>query len=200
MPPQLTQDQKFHSKLYLPANVAAKSSPMHYPAKVQNKYIDEKRVVEEPKPNEPQMECINVGTQKTAEKMRKDEGTYNCHVSQMQYKIKIFSLTDLGLMATISAVLYANTEHANLKEQYPNWNDRCKQILKRWRSLCNEKKAPFLQKAKDNRSALRQRREQCKISQPSKVEKPENTDKGYVVKPKEAFSFNNFSEYNLIQF
>ncbi|XP_034478194.1 histone-lysine N-methyltransferase 2C [Drosophila innubila] len=172
--PQLTQDQKFHSKLYLPANanVTAKSSPIHYQAKVQNKYIDEKRVVEEPKPIEPQMEGINVGTQKTAEKMRKDE--------------------DLGLMATISAVLYANTEHANLKEQYPNWNDRCKQILKRWRSLCNEKKAPFLQKAKDNRSALRQRREQCKISQPVKVEKPENPDKGFVVKPKEVF-FGNFN-------
>lgn len=77
-------------------------------------------------------------------------------------------------MATISAVLYANTEHANLKELYPNWNDRCKQILKRWRSLCNEKKAPFLQKAKDNRSALRQRREQCKITQPPRTEKQED--------------------------
>ncbi|KAL7737445.1 hypothetical protein ACLKA6_007587 [Drosophila palustris] len=173
-PPQLTQDQKFHSKLYLPANITAKSSPMHYQAKVQNnKYIEEKRIVEEPKPNEPQMEGINVGTQKTAEKMRKDE--------------------DLGLMATISAVLYANTEHANLKEQYPNWNDRCKQILKRWRSLCNEKKAPFLQKAKDNRSALRQRREQCKVSQPVKAEKLENPDKGFVAKPKEAFSFGNYN-------
>lgn len=70
-------------------------------------------------------------------------------------------------MATISAVLYANTEHPNLKELFPNWNDRCKQILKRWRSLCNEKKAPFLQKAKDNRSALRQRREQNKIPTPA---------------------------------
>lgn len=89
------------------------------------------------------------------------------------YLLYLRLAVDLGLMATISAVLYANTEHASLKEMYPNWNDRCKQILKRWRSLCNEKKAPFLQKAKDNRSALRQRREQCKIIQPSKTEKQE---------------------------
>jgi len=79
LPPQLTQDQKFHSKLYLPANITAKSSPLHYQAKTQNKYIDEKRVVEEPKPTEPGMECNNVGTQKTAEKMRKDEGIHQCY-------------------------------------------------------------------------------------------------------------------------
>jgi len=63
-------------------------------------------------------------------------------------------------MATISAVLYANTTHPELKQNYPNWNDRCKQILKLWRSLSTEKKAPFLQSAKDNRSALRMRRAQ----------------------------------------
>uniref|UniRef100_A0A0A1WV58 Histone-lysine N-methyltransferase MLL3 n=1 Tax=Zeugodacus cucurbitae TaxID=28588 RepID=A0A0A1WV58_ZEUCU len=82
----------------------------------------------------------SAGTQKTAEKMRRDE--------------------DLGKTATISAVLYANTQHPELKQMYPNWNDRCKQILKRWRSLSNEKKAPFLQQAKDNRSAHRIRRSQ----------------------------------------
>lgn len=111
--------------------------------------------------------------------------------------------TDLGLMATISAVLYANTEHANLKELYPNWTDRCKQILKRWRSLCNEKKAPFLQKAKDNRSALRQRREQCKVSQPPKLEtKPDDgrSWKNPPCRPKEDQSnlFGNYSKSNNI--
>lgn len=99
-------------------------------------------------------------------------------------------------MATISAVLYANTEHASLKEEFPNWNDRCKQILKRWRSLCNEKKAPFLQKAKDNRSALRQRREQCKITQPSRTEKQEDNNiwKTNTCTPKDDQS-NMFTNY-----
>ncbi|XP_061398220.1 histone-lysine N-methyltransferase 2C [Musca vetustissima] len=89
---------------------------------------------------EPAKEAAVAGTQKTAEKMRKDE--------------------DLGEMATISAVLYANTQHPELKHLYPNWNERCKQILKKWRSLSTEMKAPFLQHAKDNRSVLRLRRTQ----------------------------------------
>lgn len=113
-----------------------------------------------------------------------------------KYKTTLL-LIDLGLMATISAVLYANTEHANLKESYPNWTDRCKQIIKRWRSLCNEKKAPFLQKAKDNRSALRQRREQCKVSQPPKLEKQDDGRawKNQPCKPKEDQS-NMFGNRN----
>ncbi|XP_017868663.1 PREDICTED: histone-lysine N-methyltransferase 2C [Drosophila arizonae] len=166
--PQLGHDQKFQNKM--PQNITNKPPQLQYQAKTQTITTQlplqtEKRV-EEVKPSEP-TECINVGTQKTAEKMRKDE--------------------DLGLMATISAVLYANTEHANLKESYPNWTDRCKQILKRWRSLCNEKKAPFLQKAKDNRSALRQRREQCKVTQPPKLEKQDDGRawKNQPCKPKE---------------
>lgn len=63
-------------------------------------------------------------------------------------------------MATISAVLYANTNHPELKVAYPNWSDRCKQILKKWRALQTEKKAPFLQQARDNRSALRMKKAQ----------------------------------------
>lgn len=66
----------------------------------------------------------------------------------------------LGEMATISAVLYANTNHPELKATYPNWSDRCKQILKKWRALQQEKKAPFLQQARDNRSALRMKKAQ----------------------------------------
>uniref|UniRef100_A0A1A9UJ12 Histone-lysine N-methyltransferase n=1 Tax=Glossina austeni TaxID=7395 RepID=A0A1A9UJ12_GLOAU len=97
-------------------------------------------------PEEPVKETVAAGTQKTAEKMRKDE--------------------DLGEMATISAVLYANTQHPELKHMYPNWNERCKQILKIWRSLSTEMKAPFLQHAKDNRSVLRLRRSQ---QEPEKV-------------------------------
>ncbi|XP_053962744.1 histone-lysine N-methyltransferase 2C [Anastrepha ludens] len=114
----------------------------------------------------------SAGTQKTAEKMRRDE--------------------DLGEMATISAVLYANTQHSELKQTYPNWNDRCKQILKRWRSLSNEKKAPFLQQAKDNRSALRMRRSQqdqeriCFNQKSLKEQEQERIWKQHQAKAKEA--------------
>ncbi|KAH8398593.1 hypothetical protein KR222_008590 [Zaprionus bogoriensis] len=181
VPSQLTQDQNLSSKLFLPANLLVKPQQMHYQIKSQNitphvPFQNDKRNVEELKTNEPSLECINVGTQKTAEKMRRDE--------------------DLGLMATISAVLYANTEHSNLKDLYPNWNDRCKQILKRWRSLCNEKKAPFLQKAKDNRSALRQRREQCKMTQPSKSEKQEDISiwNNHISREEQTNLFTNYSK------
>ncbi|XP_017125368.1 histone-lysine N-methyltransferase 2C [Drosophila elegans] len=183
VPNQLPPDQKFHNQLYLPGNIAVnpaqqihfRQQPDHLKAQNANKQNmqaimgqvvlqTEKRPDEEPKAVEPVAENLNAGTQKTAEKMRKDE--------------------DLGLMATISAVLYANTEHPNLKELFPNWNDRCKQILKRWRSLCNEKKAPFLQKAKDNRSALRQRREQNKIPMPPKPQKQEEMVRVWKQQPK----------------
>ncbi|KAH8272891.1 hypothetical protein KR018_008179 [Drosophila ironensis] len=170
----LPPEQKFHNQqLYLPGNMpvnppqqlhfhqqqdlnlnAQNANKQKMPGMMGQVVLQtEKRPDEEVNVAEPVTENLNAGTQKTAEKMRKDE--------------------DLGPMATISAVLYANTEHPNLKELFPNWNDRCKQILKRWRSLCNEKKAPFLQKAKDNRSALRQRREQNKIPMPPKPQKQE---------------------------
>lgn len=58
-------------------------------------------------------------------------------------------------LATISAVLYANTNHPELKVDFPNWNERCKQILKKWRALSTDKKAPFLQKARENRSCMK---------------------------------------------
>lgn len=65
------------------------------------------------------------------------------------------NVTVLDGAATISAVLYANTAHPELKIDYPNWEERVKQILKKWRALSNEKRAPFLQKARENRSCLR---------------------------------------------
>lgn len=74
-------------------------------------------------------------------------------------KILIFPLV-LGDGATISAVLYANKQHPEYKTQYLNWTDRCKQILKKWRSLSQDCKAPYLQQARDNRSALRMKKAQ----------------------------------------
>jgi hypothetical protein len=61
--------------------------------------------------------------------------------------------TELGEMSTISAVLYANQNHPELKIEYPHWPDRYKQIMKKWRALSAEKKQPYLQRARDNRSA-----------------------------------------------
>ncbi|XP_041970566.1 histone-lysine N-methyltransferase 2D-like isoform X2 [Aricia agestis] len=78
--------------------------------------------------------------QRSADKMRADES--------------------LGSAATISAVLYANTNHPEWKTEFPNWVDRCKQILKKWRALPSEQKAPYLQRARDNRSAMRMKRAQ----------------------------------------
>ncbi|XP_045521362.1 histone-lysine N-methyltransferase 2C-like isoform X11 [Pieris brassicae] len=78
--------------------------------------------------------------QRSADKMRADES--------------------LGSAATISAVLYANTNHPEWKSEFPNWVDRCKQILKKWRALPAEQKAPYLQRARDNRSAIRMKKAQ----------------------------------------
>lgn len=77
MSPQLGHDQKFQNKM--PQNITNKPPQLQYQAKTQTITTQlplqtEKRV-EEVKPSEP-TECINVGTQKTAEKMRKDEGKY----------------------------------------------------------------------------------------------------------------------------
>lgn len=80
------------------------------------------------------------------------------------FRISVVCAFDIGAvldeMATISAVLYANTNHPELKVELPNWSDRSKQILKKWRALPTEKKAPYLQKARDNRSALRMKKVQ----------------------------------------
>lgn len=78
--------------------------------------------------------------QKTSEKMKIDEA--------------------LGTGSTISMVLYANMNHPEWKTEYPQWQDRCKQILKKWRALTTEAKTPYLQKARDNRSALRMKKAQ----------------------------------------
>lgn len=59
----------------------------------------------------------------------------------------------LGKFASISAVLYVNINHPNLKIEFPIWSDRLKQIHKLWRQLSPEQRQPYLQAAKDNRSA-----------------------------------------------
>lgn len=85
------------------------------------------------------------------------DGTLN--VSKILIKYLPCSI-GLGSAATISAVLYANTNHPEWKTEFPNWVDRCKQILKKWRALPSDQKAPYLQRARDNRSAIRMKKAQ----------------------------------------
>ncbi|XP_075971400.1 uncharacterized protein LOC142973507 isoform X2 [Anticarsia gemmatalis] len=88
--------------------------------------------------------------QRSADKMRADES--------------------LGSAATISAVLYANTNHPEWKTEFPNWVDRCKQILKKWRALPSDQKAPYLQRARDNRTAIRMKKAQQSSSTTSEAD------------------------------
>ncbi|KAM8731510.1 histone-lysine N-methyltransferase 2C isoform 5-T5 [Acanthopagrus schlegelii] len=61
----------------------------------------------------------------------------------------------LGEMATVAPVLYCNTNFPQLREQYPDWSTRVKQIAKLWRKASSQDRAPFVQKARDNRAAQR---------------------------------------------
>ncbi|XP_075683472.1 histone-lysine N-methyltransferase 2C isoform X3 [Rhinoderma darwinii] len=61
----------------------------------------------------------------------------------------------LGEMATVAPVLYTNVNFPNLKEEFPDWSTRVKQIAKLWRKASSQERAPYVQKARDNRAALR---------------------------------------------
>ncbi|XP_069067217.1 histone-lysine N-methyltransferase 2C isoform X4 [Pleurodeles waltl] len=61
----------------------------------------------------------------------------------------------LGEMATVAPVLYANVNFSNLKEEFPDWSTRAKQIAKLWRKASSQERAPYVQKARENRTALR---------------------------------------------
>ncbi|XP_064643993.1 histone-lysine N-methyltransferase 2C-like isoform X4 [Lineus longissimus] len=64
----------------------------------------------------------------------------------------------LGDMSSISPVLYANMNHPELKAQYPDWNERAKQIAKIWRRVPPDAKTPYLAKARENRASSRLQR------------------------------------------
>ncbi|XP_046637782.1 histone-lysine N-methyltransferase 2C-like isoform X5 [Daphnia pulicaria] len=78
----------------------------------------------------------------------------------------------LGLSATISAVLFANTNHPELRRDFPAWTERWKQIAKIWRSLPADKKAPFLQKARENRAAVRLQKTHHQQQTQQEIERP----------------------------
>ena len=52
-------------------------------------------------------------------------------------------------------ILYANQNHPNLKTEYPIWAGRIKQIAKIWKNLPNDKRQPYVQAARENRTASR---------------------------------------------
>uniref|UniRef100_A0AC34GVX6 Histone-lysine N-methyltransferase n=1 Tax=Panagrolaimus sp. ES5 TaxID=591445 RepID=A0AC34GVX6_9BILA len=68
----------------------------------------------------------------------------------------------LGDKATKAAVLHANVMHPDLKINFPNWNDRVKQIHRLWRGLHVNQRQEYVQKARENRAhrprCTRQRR------------------------------------------
>ncbi|XP_069814968.1 histone-lysine N-methyltransferase 2C isoform X6 [Dendropsophus ebraccatus] len=61
----------------------------------------------------------------------------------------------LGEMATVAPVLYTNVNFPSLKDEFPDWSTRVKQIAKLWRKASSQERAPYVQKARDNRAALR---------------------------------------------
>lgn len=91
--------------------------------------------------------------QKTSERMQEDESKFSLPASINFIYDRSCFFTELGDKAAISAVLYANQNHPELKTEYPLWNDRQKQIMKKWRALSSDQKKPYLSLARDNRSA-----------------------------------------------
>ncbi|XP_051970833.1 histone-lysine N-methyltransferase 2C-like [Xyrauchen texanus] len=61
----------------------------------------------------------------------------------------------LDEMATVAPVLYTNMNFPNLRDEFPDWATRVKQIAKLWRKASSQERAPYVQKARDNRAALR---------------------------------------------
>ncbi|XP_046884031.1 histone-lysine N-methyltransferase 2C isoform X4 [Hypomesus transpacificus] len=87
----------------------------------------------------------------------------------------------LGELATVAPVLYTNVNFPNLKEEFPDWSTRVKQIAKLWRKASSQDRAPYVQKARDNRAALRINKvqmtnETVKRQQPAQQQPPEVFD------------------------
>lgn len=58
----------------------------------------------------------------------------------------------LGERATKAAVLYANVNHPEWKKDYPEWNERVKQIHRMWRSLDANSRQEYVNRARENRA------------------------------------------------
>ncbi|CAB3379589.1 Hypothetical predicted protein [Cloeon dipterum] len=79
----------------------------------------------------------------------------------------------LGSGSTMASVLYSNINHPEWKTEYPIWAERCKQIVKKWRTLSTESRAPYLQNARENRATQRMKKSQQMPSASSPAVKQE---------------------------
>ncbi|XP_053116149.1 histone-lysine N-methyltransferase 2C isoform X3 [Hemicordylus capensis] len=84
----------------------------------------------------------------------------------------------LGEMATVAPVLYTNINFPNLKEEFPDWATRVKQIAKLWRKASSQERAPYVQKARDNRAALRINKVQMSNDSMKRQQQQDNIDPG----------------------
>ncbi|XP_063159425.1 histone-lysine N-methyltransferase 2C isoform X3 [Candoia aspera] len=82
----------------------------------------------------------------------------------------------LGEMATVAPVLYTNINFPNLKEEFPDWTTRVKQIAKLWRKASSQERAPYVQKARDNRAALRINKVQMSNDSMKRQQQQDNSD------------------------
>nr|XP_036855119.1 histone-lysine N-methyltransferase 2C isoform X6 [Manis javanica] len=82
----------------------------------------------------------------------------------------------LGEMATVAPVLYTNINFPNLKEEFPDWTTRVKQIAKLWRKASSQERAPYVQKARDNRAALRINKVQMSSDSLKRQQQQDSTD------------------------
>lgn len=67
----------------------------------------------------------------------------------------------LGDRATKAAVLYANINYPQWKEQYPEWPERVKHIHRMWRSLDANSRQQYVNKARENRANRVKVRKEC---------------------------------------
>lgn len=110
---------------------------------------------------------IELFTEPDEESGEKSTGKQQTNKNDIFYKWQ--QDEQLGLQATTASVLYANTEHPNIRLEFPNWPDRLKQIKKQWRMLLKnkEKRTFYTEKAKDNRVKAKAQRELIKSQQQS---------------------------------
>lgn len=67
----------------------------------------------------------------------------------------LFWMIRTGELATISPVLYANVKYPDLKNEFPDWNSRAKQISKLWRKATPDERAPFLVRKLSYKNSVR---------------------------------------------
>ena len=124
---------------------------LHIPSYLQKSEMD---TVQQMDTEMDTVECtLNTMTLETTEQIDTSTTPSNNQRNQLA---KWESDEPLGNKSTIAMVLYSNQNYPNLKSEYPEWTDRIKQIAKIWMSLPNEKRQPYVQQARENRTKARE--------------------------------------------